>query len=193
MGLRGPDGVGDGELRDDQLRLPRRRAQELADGRRDYLADGLGSTMAIVDASGNSQTSYQYDVYGEVTGGSGSLANEFDFDSQQTDGTGLQYLRARYYDPATGTFLSRDPLGRTEELASQRTPTAVRDDRLFAILRVCSQAPRRMTGALSALGGGLTVLRREPGRKLQIPSPRSYSTVNLPARTLFDIAFGRRA
>ncbi|NJD66764.1 MAG: RHS repeat-associated core domain-containing protein [Chloroflexi bacterium] len=41
----------------------------------------------------------------------GSLANEFDFAGQQTDGsTGLQYLRARYYDPATGTFLSRDPL-----------------------------------------------------------------------------------
>ncbi len=45
------------------------------------------------------------------TGGSGSLANEFDFAGQQTDGsTGLQYLRARYYDPATGVFLSRDPL-----------------------------------------------------------------------------------
>ncbi len=75
-----------------------------------YLADGLGSTMAIVDASGNSQKSYEYDVYGEVTGGSGSLANEFDFAGQQTDGTGLQYLRARYYDPVTGTFLSREPM-----------------------------------------------------------------------------------
>jgi RHS repeat-associated protein len=43
----------------------------------------------------------------------GSLANEFDFAGQQTDGsTGLQYLRARYYDPATGVFLSREPLER---------------------------------------------------------------------------------
>ncbi len=75
-----------------------------------YLADGLGSTMAVVDASGNSQKSYEYDVYGEVTGGAGSLSNEFDFAGQQTDGTGLQYLRARYYDPASGTFLSREPL-----------------------------------------------------------------------------------
>lgn len=40
----------------------------------------------------------------------GSLANEFDFAGQQTDPTGLQYLRARYYDPETGTFLSREPL-----------------------------------------------------------------------------------
>lgn len=77
-----------------------------------YLADGLGSTMAVVDASGAAQKSYQYDVYGEVTGGSGSLSNEFDFAGQQTDPTGLQYLRARYYDPETEVFLSRDPLAR---------------------------------------------------------------------------------
>ena len=41
-------------------------------------------------------------LYGEFCGmraepfGSGSLANEFDFAGQQTDPTGLQYLRVRY-------------------------------------------------------------------------------------------------
>ncbi len=72
--------------------------------------DRLGSTRAMVDGSGSVVKSYQYDVYGEVTGGSGSQGNEFDFAGQQTDATGLQYLRARYYDPETGVFLSRDPL-----------------------------------------------------------------------------------
>ncbi len=77
-----------------------------------YLADGLGSTMAMVDASGDVENGYTYDVYGEPTV-TGSLANEFDFAGQQTDAsTGLQYLRARYYDPATGVFLSREPLER---------------------------------------------------------------------------------
>jgi RHS repeat-associated protein len=75
-----------------------------------YLADGLGSTMAIVDESGAIQNEYTYDVYGEPTV-TGSLPNEFDFAGQQTDpSTGLQYLRARYMDPETGTFMSRDPL-----------------------------------------------------------------------------------
>jgi RHS repeat-associated protein len=75
-----------------------------------YLADGLGSTMAIVNASGTVQNSYTYDVYGKPTV-TGSLSNEFDFAGQETDGsTGLQYLRARYMDPETGTFLSRDIL-----------------------------------------------------------------------------------
>ena len=75
-----------------------------------YLSHALCSTMAMVDSTGVIQKSYQYDVYGEVTGGSGSQANEFDFAGQQTDPTGLQYLRARYYDPASGVFLSREPL-----------------------------------------------------------------------------------
>jgi RHS repeat-associated protein len=65
--------------------------------------------MAVVNASGVVQDSYTYDIYGTPMK-TGSLANELDFAGQQTDGTGLQYLRARYYDPATGTFLSRDPL-----------------------------------------------------------------------------------
>jgi RHS repeat-associated protein len=75
-----------------------------------YLADGLGSTMAIVDASGDVEKGYTYDVYGEPTV-TRSLGNEFDFAGQQTDpSTGLQYLRARYYDPQSGTFMSREPL-----------------------------------------------------------------------------------
>jgi RHS repeat-associated protein len=79
-----------------------------------YLADGLGSTMDVVDSSGVSQKSYTYDVYGEATP-TGGLSNEFDFAGQQTDSTGLQYLRARYYDPESGVFLSRDPLALSEK------------------------------------------------------------------------------
>lgn len=41
----------------------------------------------------------------------GSSANEFTYTGEQNDSTGLEYLRARYYDNATGRFLSQDPLG----------------------------------------------------------------------------------
>jgi RHS repeat-associated protein len=76
-----------------------------------YLADGLGSTMATTDASGNIVNTYTYDPYGATTSSTGSQPNAFQFAGQATDPTGLQYLRARYYDPATGAFLSSDPMG----------------------------------------------------------------------------------
>jgi RHS repeat-associated protein len=75
-----------------------------------YLADGLGSTMKTVDTSGTVVNAYEYDVYGKVTASSGAQANDFQFAGQQTDATGLQYLRGRYMDPETGTFLSREPM-----------------------------------------------------------------------------------
>jgi RHS repeat-associated protein len=84
-----------------------------------YLADGLGSVMATVDGSGTLANAYTYDVYGKTTSASGSQANDFQFAGQQTDATGLQYLRARYYDPATGGFLSRDPLAKDAAWAGQ--------------------------------------------------------------------------
>ena len=49
----------------------------------------------------------------------GAQENEFQFAGQQVDGsTGLQYLRARYYDMETGGFASRDPLS---DNAAQRS------------------------------------------------------------------------
>ncbi|MGD9932298.1 MAG: RHS repeat-associated core domain-containing protein [Dehalococcoidia bacterium] len=86
------------------------------------------------------QNSYTYDVYGEAAV-TGSLANEFDFAGQQTDGdTGLQYLRARYMDPETGVFLSREPLavapgwiGCTHEYAAGRPTNLIDDTGLFPV------------------------------------------------------------
>jgi len=72
------------------------------------LADRLGSTLAVVGSSGTAVKSYTYDAFGAVTASTGSQATEFQFAGEQTDPSGLQYLRARYYDPAIGRFLSRD-------------------------------------------------------------------------------------
>ena len=76
-----------------------------------YLTDGLGSTMALVDSAGTVVNTYDYDVFGAVRTSTGSQANEFKFTGEQADSsTGMEYLRARYYDMETGRFLSRDPL-----------------------------------------------------------------------------------
>jgi RHS repeat-associated protein len=68
--------------------------------------------MAVVDSTGAAVKTYEYGVFGDVRSSTGTQANAFTFTGEQTDGsTGLEYLRARYYDAATGMFLSLDPLG----------------------------------------------------------------------------------
>jgi RHS repeat-associated protein len=76
-----------------------------------YLTDGLGSTMALTDDDGEVVNDYDYDVFGGLRDSSGPQDNDFAFAGEQTDGsTGLQYLRARYYDTTVGRFISRDRL-----------------------------------------------------------------------------------
>jgi RHS repeat-associated protein len=86
-------------------------SQKAPSGTYFYLGDGLGSTIKTVDASGNPVNAYTYDVYGKTKTATGPQSNDFQFAGEQGDAsTGLQYLRARYYDTATGRFMSRDPL-----------------------------------------------------------------------------------
>jgi RHS repeat-associated protein len=73
-------------------------------------ADQLGSTIAATTATGTVAGTWAYDAYGNPTGHTGT-ATPFQYAGQYRDpGTGLYYLRARYYDPATSQFLPRDPL-----------------------------------------------------------------------------------
>ena len=76
-----------------------------------YHQDQLGSTRALTNSSGTVVATYTYDPYGQPSGSTGTATNPFRFAGQYTDPeTGYQYLRARYYDPATATFLTRDAL-----------------------------------------------------------------------------------
>ncbi len=74
-----------------------------------YHADGLGSTRALSNLSGQRTDAYSYDVFGQVRSRIGSAAQPFAFAGEQTDGElGLVYLRARYYDPQVGRFVTQD-------------------------------------------------------------------------------------
>ncbi|MBI4301916.1 MAG: RHS repeat-associated core domain-containing protein [Chloroflexi bacterium] len=76
-----------------------------------FLGNGLESTEALTDGSGNVIATYKYDVFGAVISSSGSGSSEYTFTGQQDDATlGYTYLRARYYDPAIGRFVSKDAL-----------------------------------------------------------------------------------
>ncbi|MGI8806434.1 MAG: RHS repeat-associated core domain-containing protein [Acidimicrobiales bacterium] len=76
-----------------------------------YHHDQLGSTRVLSNNAGARVATATYDPYGRATASTGALS-PLGFAGEYTDAeTGFVYLRARYYDPATAQFITRDPLG----------------------------------------------------------------------------------
>ncbi|TAE47304.1 MAG: hypothetical protein EAZ88_25620, partial [Oscillatoriales cyanobacterium] len=74
-----------------------------------YHTDGIGSTRAITDSVGLVTDRYTYDAFGGLLNQTGTFGNSFQFAGEQRDSsTGLDYMRARYYDPSLGRFISKD-------------------------------------------------------------------------------------
>ena len=81
-----------------------------------YLYDGRNSVTGILTETANLTNSYQYDPYGNLTSGTADGVNYYGYNGESTNvKTGLQYLRARYYNAENGTFTTEDSdLGTTE-------------------------------------------------------------------------------
>lgn len=80
-------------------------------GTQSFIGDGLGTTLALLDAAGAEQTRYTYDPFGTVTQSGAASDNTSKFTGREDDGTGLYYYRARYYSPQQQRFISGDPIG----------------------------------------------------------------------------------
>lgn len=86
--------------------------------------DQQDSTRLLTSESGEATGSYTYGPYGEKAGHTGTATTPLGYDGQYTSSdTGLIYLDARSYDPATGQFLSVDPA-----VASTGTPYIYTND-----------------------------------------------------------------
>jgi RHS repeat-associated protein len=75
--------------------------------------DGNGNIIAWVDlATGAKVSETDYDAFGNVIQISGTNPTPFGFSTKYLDSeTGLNYYGFRYYNPSTGRWLSRDPIG----------------------------------------------------------------------------------
>ena len=75
-----------------------------------YLAtDGQGTVSTSLDGAGNVTSAQLYSPYGNVRYSSGSSPTSLGYTGQRADGsTGLDYYRARYYDPVAEQFVSAD-------------------------------------------------------------------------------------
>ncbi|QQR65359.1 hypothetical protein IPH92_02135 [Candidatus Kaiserbacteria bacterium] len=87
------------------------------------LINHQGTVRFLTDSSGNLLNSYTYSPHGEVLSSEEGETNPYQFTSEQFDEeTGLLYLRARYYDPETGRFISRDPVRGTLDNPLSQNP-----------------------------------------------------------------------
>ena len=83
------------------------------------------SITGLLDSTGGLTEAYRYDMFGHralvepdsvainISAGrlDESTINPYGYTSRRHDEeTGLMYFRARYYDPATGLFITFDPL-----------------------------------------------------------------------------------
>jgi RHS repeat-associated protein len=74
-----------------------------------YSYDG-GSVRQLTNTAGAVTDTYEFDAFGIRINSTGTTPNSYLYRGEQFDpDLGLYYLRARYYNPATGRFLSRDP------------------------------------------------------------------------------------
>lgn len=88
------------------------------------LTDELGSTRAITGQNGNITGAISYDPWGNATGTTGVVNTPYEYAGAYLDQTsGLYYMRARWYSPATGQFLSLDP-----DVASTNAPYRYSDE-----------------------------------------------------------------
>jgi RHS repeat-associated protein len=75
-----------------------------------YGYDGMGSVRQLTNSAGAVTDTYEYDAFGNSSTTSGTTPNNYLYRGEQYDSDlGLYYLRARYYNPLTGRFMSRDP------------------------------------------------------------------------------------
>ena len=74
-----------------------------------YTQNAHGDVVNLTDSTGTVAKSYKYDAFGVEQNIDDSDSNAFRYCGEYYDAeTGTIYLRARYYNPSTGRFISRD-------------------------------------------------------------------------------------
>ena len=69
-----------------------------------------GNVRQLTNSAGPITDTYEYDAFGNKVASTGTTPNNYLYRGEQWDSDlNLYYLRARYYNPLAGRFMSRDP------------------------------------------------------------------------------------
>ena len=75
-----------------------------------FARDGLGSVRGELSDLGSATKSFRYAAYGAINQTAGGSPTLLGFTGELADPSALIYLRARWYDPSAGRFMTSDPL-----------------------------------------------------------------------------------
>lgn len=78
-----------------------------------YHYDIRGSAIALSNSAGTVTDEYAYEAFGKVANSQGTTANPFKYVGRfgvMDEANDLSYIRARYYSPDLGRFITKDPL-----------------------------------------------------------------------------------
>jgi RHS repeat-associated protein len=79
-----------------------------------YHFNAIGSTVAVTDQNQTIVNTYAYNPFGDGLNQVEAFSQPFKYVGQygvMAEPSGFYYMRARYYDPPVGRFISEDPIG----------------------------------------------------------------------------------
>jgi len=146
-----------------------------------YLYDGRGSVVGSV-GNDNNVVTYAYTAYGELMPNS-PTPNIFGYNGEQTDySTGIQYLRARYYDTRINRFFQEDdyrgdfrnPISTNRYIYTHNNPVMEIDPSGYSSIsnldrKIASMKPRQLID-----GGNPNYWASEEYRNRKIRTPEEY-------------------
>ena len=140
-----------------------------------YDADALGSTVGLTGTTGSYVNSYSYLPFGENVTKVEGVANPFEYVGQwgvTNEANGLDFMRARFYTPSEGRFISSDPInilgGRNFYQYTQNNPVTFVDPFGLSTLGVGGGVGGNGGGFGAGAGGTLTTtLNGTPNLALQ--------------------------
>ncbi len=126
------------------------------------LTDHLGTVHAFADETGTILESYRFDAWGnvlavydsaglEIPNHKSQISNRFLFQGREYSwATGLYNFRARWYDPETGRWLSKDPIGiaggLNQYVAFGNSPVMFVDPEGLVVVAIFARVKRMIIG-----------------------------------------------
>jgi RHS repeat-associated protein len=129
--------------------------------------DGAGSVRFLTNESGTITDTYNYDAFGTLVSSTGSTPNDYLFVGEQFDvNVGFYYLRARYMNPFTGRFITRDTYeGKTSDPSTLHKYLYVAND---PVNKIDPSGQMFLMDLAIAGGGRVRDWERDAGQKIKI-------------------------